>query len=84
MTTTSSSRWPPTTPAPGAWSDTDAVPPYRETRDYVRKITAAAGSTAPQRESVIYRWTETVEGRTRTRYSNVPPKDQPYEIVGKR
>lgn len=69
---------------PGSVERYGRVPPYRETRDYVRKITAAAGSTAPKRESVIYRWTETFEGRTRTRYSNVPPKDQPYEIVGKR
>ena len=69
---------------PGSVERYGRVPPYRETRDYVRKITNAAGATAPPRQSVIYRWTETVDGKTRTRYSNVPPKDQPYEIAGKR
>jgi soluble lytic murein transglycosylase-like protein len=70
---------------PGSVERYGRVPPYRETRDYVKKITNAAGSAAAApRESIIYRWTETVDGRTRTRYSNVPPKDQPYDIVGKR
>ena len=68
---------------PGSVERYGAVPPYRETQNYVKKITTAASAAAP-RESIIYRWTEIVEGRPRNRYSNVPPKDQPYEIVGKR
>ena len=55
-------------------------PRLRE-EDHRRRRSARA---ATPRESVIYRWIEMVDGQTRTRYSNVPPKDQPYEIVGKR
>jgi soluble lytic murein transglycosylase-like protein len=69
---------------PGSVERYGAIPPYRETQNYVKKITTAAGAAAAPRESIIYRWTDIVEGRPRVRYSNVPPKDQPYEIVGKR
>lgn len=61
----------------------NAVPPFRETRDYVRKITGRAGGTAPP-PPVIYKWTEVVNGEPRVRYSNVPPRNQPFEIVGRR
>jgi soluble lytic murein transglycosylase-like protein len=70
---------------PGAVERYGAVPPYRETRTYVKKITSAAASASSAAPvTVIYRWTETVDGRSKTRYSNIPPKDVPYEIVGKR
>ena len=70
---------------PGSVERYGAIPPYRETQNYVKKITTAAGAAAAApRESIIYRWTEIVDGRPRARYSNVPPKDQPYEIAGKR
>lgn len=52
-----------------------AVPPYRETRDYVRRITrnAAGASVAPSRPSSrIYRWVEVIDGREVVRYSNRP------------
>jgi soluble lytic murein transglycosylase-like protein len=69
---------------PGAVERYGAVPPYRETRDYVKKITAAtAGAPAAAASAVIYRWTTLVDGREIKRYSNIPPKDLPYEIVGK-
>ncbi|MBP7779449.1 MAG: lytic transglycosylase domain-containing protein [Acidobacteria bacterium] len=50
------------------------VPPYRETRDYVRRITkgqAVAGAPAkvPTR---IYHWVEVVDGRAVVRYSDRP------------
>jgi soluble lytic murein transglycosylase-like protein len=61
----------------------NGVPPYRETRDYVRKITGATKNAAV-RETVIYRWIELVDGVPKVRYSNVPPRDVPYETVGKR
>ena len=63
-----------------------AVPPFRETRDYVKKIPGAASSikaTAP-RGPVIYKWVEVVNGRPRPRYSNIPPAEGEYEIVGRR
>ena len=68
---------------PGAVERYGAVPPYRETRDYVKKITRATGVAAATPSLVIYRWTTIVDGREVKRYSNIPPKDQPYEIVGK-
>jgi len=65
------------------------VPPFRETRDYVKKITqkpgigAMAASPAPV-DPVIYKWTEMVAGRPKVRYSNIPPNDIPFETVGRR
>jgi soluble lytic murein transglycosylase-like protein len=61
----------------------NAVPPFRETRDYVKKITAQSGRAAPP-EPIIYKWTELVDGQPQVRYSNVPPKGMAYEIVGRR
>lgn len=46
------------------------VPPYRETRTYVAKITKA---TARSRPSRIYRSVEVVDGREVVRYTNVKP-----------
>jgi soluble lytic murein transglycosylase-like protein len=67
---------------PGAVERYGAVPPYRETRDYVKKITGAT-SAAARPATVIYRWTALVDGREVKRYSNIPPKDLPFEIVGR-
>jgi hypothetical protein len=61
----------------------NAVPPFRETRDYVKKITSNAGSATPS-APVIYKWTEVVNGEPRVRYSNVRPAGVAYEVVGKR
>lgn len=49
-----------------------AVPPYRETRDYVRKITKNAAPAAAKPSTRIYRWVEVVDGRDVVRYSNRP------------
>lgn len=61
----------------------NAVPPFRETRDYVKKITANPGVAKPA-EPIMYRWTEIVNGQPKVRYSNVPPKDIAFEVVGRR
>jgi soluble lytic murein transglycosylase-like protein len=61
----------------------NVVPPFRETRDYVKKITGRTGATAPA-APVIYKWTEVIDGEPTVRYSNVRPKGVAYEIVGKR
>jgi soluble lytic murein transglycosylase-like protein len=63
----------------------NAVPPYRETQAYVKKITGtvSAAAAAPP-PAVIYKWTELINGRATVRYSNVPPEGIAYEIVGKR
>ncbi len=58
----------------------DAIPPYRETRQYVEKIRARSslytGGAAP-----IYKWTEVVDGVEVPRYSNVKPKAPGYQVV---
>ena len=47
------------------------VPPYRETRDYVKKIRTEAGARpAPTR---VYRIVEMKDGREVVRFTNVPP-----------
>jgi hypothetical protein len=63
-----------------------AVPPYRETRDYVKRITTAAPPVIvkPAPPVIIYKWVEQVNGRATNRYSNTPPKDIAYDVVVKR
>lgn len=57
------------------------VPPFKETRNYVKKITGAAPS-APS--NAIYKWMEVVDGKPVTRYSNKPPESGAYEVVSSR
>jgi len=49
----------------------NAVPPYRETRDYVKKIQNNAGGRRAA-ATRIYKTVEVVDGREVTRYSNTP------------
>jgi len=71
---------------PGSVEKYGAVPPYRETQEYVKKITSKPGVTVPVTPPppVMYRWMELVDGRPTTRYSNVAPRDGAAEVVGKR
>jgi soluble lytic murein transglycosylase-like protein len=56
-----------------------AVPPYRETRNYVAKIRNEAGARpAPTR---IYRVVELKDGREVVRYTNTPPKNAPDAVA---
>jgi soluble lytic murein transglycosylase-like protein len=49
------------------------VPPYRETRDYVARISEAAGQNRLQTPSTtIYRTVEVIDGREVVRYSDRP------------
>ena len=54
------------------------VPPYRETRDYVQRITrlkpgaTAVPAAAPKPATRISRWVEVVDGREVIRYSDRP------------
>jgi soluble lytic murein transglycosylase-like protein len=57
------------------------VPPYRETRDYVRKITKGQPPAAapPRPPTRIYRWVEVVDGREIVRYSDRPQPGPPAD-----
>jgi hypothetical protein len=59
------------------------IPPYRETRDYVRKVKGRTGGTlAAERAPVfVYKVVDVVDGRPIPRYSNVRPTSGPYEVV---
>lgn len=51
-----------------------AVPPYRETRDYVSRVNGLAGTAAAaSRRSRIYRVVETIDGREVVKYTDRPP-----------
>ena len=60
-----------------------AVPPYKETRDYVSKVNRIAGDTSKQRTSgtAIYRITEVVDGQETVRYSDRKPTTGTYEVM---
>ena len=63
-----------------------AIPPYRETRDYVRRIKDRTEVSVQARAHVprIYRVTEVIDGREVMRYTNVrPTDDSPYELVSR-
>ena len=55
-----------------------AVPPFKETRNYVNKITKAA---PPAPKNIIYKWVELVDGKPVTKLSNKPPATGSYQIV---
>lgn len=57
------------------------VPPFKETRNYVKKITGAAPAVPV---NSIYKWMELVNGKPITRYSNKPPESGAYELVTRR
>jgi soluble lytic murein transglycosylase-like protein len=59
------------------------VPPYQETRDYVRRIGLKAGTTtspAPPKFA-IYKTIEVVDGRAIPRYSNQRPESGSFDII---
>jgi soluble lytic murein transglycosylase-like protein len=60
----------------------ERVPPYRETREYVRKITSVTAiQVGPKR--VIYKIVELIDGREVPRYSDRRPPGS-YTVVGRR
>ena len=59
------------------------IPPYRETRDYVRKVGAAAGEAGPRRKLIIYKTIEIHEGRVVPRYSSERPSSGTFQIVSR-
>src|SRR5688572_5534539 len=61
------------------------IPPYRETRDYVRKVGAAAGEgpDAARKKLIIYKTIEILEGRAVPRYSSERPSSGSFQIVSR-
>jgi soluble lytic murein transglycosylase-like protein len=61
------------------------VPPYRETRDYVRKVGSVAGNAQLSARSgaklMIYKTIEILDGRAVPRYSTERPTAGTYEII---
>ena len=59
------------------------IPPFRETRDYVRKVGSAAGEAqfASTRKLRIYKTIEIVDGRVVPRYSSERPSSGSFEII---
>ena len=56
------------------------VPPFKETKNYVKKITGAA---PPKPVNIIYKWMELVDGKPVIKLSNKPPATGSYQIVGR-
>lgn len=60
------------------------IPPYRETRDYVKRVGAAAGR-APEarlaRGPVVYKSIQVIGTRAIPRYSSEPPPTGTYEVI---
>ena len=61
------------------------VPPYRETKDYVARVSEITDTGRPiqARGSVVYKSIEEINGREIVRYSDRKPTTGPYEVVGR-
>ena len=60
----------------------NAVPPYRETRDYVNKVSRLTDvQRATLKQRIVYKTFEIVDGRAIPRYSSRKPATGTYEIV---
>jgi len=57
------------------------VPPYRETRDYVKKVGAVDARQASLAKHRVYKSFEIVDGRAIPRYSTQKPATGTFEIV---
>jgi hypothetical protein len=65
-----------------------SVPPYPETRNYVKRISSMSPRPVPvpvpARKVVIYKTAETVDGHSVPRYSDRQPATGSYEVVSRR
>jgi soluble lytic murein transglycosylase-like protein len=61
-----------------------AVPPYRETKNYVAQIGQMTTRPVERRaNAVIYKVVEIVDGQPRVRYTDKRPATGAYEIIGR-
>jgi soluble lytic murein transglycosylase len=61
-----------------------AIPPYRETRDYVRKVkgrTGLSAGSATGPRTTIYRTVQVVEGREVVRFTDIRPASGEYTLA---
>jgi soluble lytic murein transglycosylase-like protein len=59
------------------------VPPYKETRNYVAKITGIQGNVRNGPSRRMYKVTEIVDGQPVVTYTNVKPASGTFEEVGR-
>ncbi|MCL4846485.1 MAG: lytic transglycosylase domain-containing protein [Acidobacteria bacterium] len=57
------------------------IPPYRETRDYVRRVRTRTDLEDAPARTAIYKTMEVVDGRLVPRYTDRRPASGPYEVV---
>ena len=61
------------------------IPAFRETREYVKKVSARAGRTPAVSlaggKLVVYKWLEVTNGRAVPKYSTTPPASGSYDVV---
>lgn len=60
------------------------VPPYRETQNYVRKISGIKGNSRPAPGMRIYKVTQIVDGQPTVRYTNTKPASGTFEELPNR
>jgi soluble lytic murein transglycosylase-like protein len=60
------------------------VPPYRETKNYVKQINHIAARPVPVRDKTIYKVTESIDGRLVVRYTDKKPPTGAYDVTASR
>jgi soluble lytic murein transglycosylase-like protein len=60
------------------------VPPYRETKNYVKQINHIAARPVALRDKTIYKVTETIDGRPVVRYTDKKPPVGAYDVTASR
>jgi soluble lytic murein transglycosylase-like protein len=59
------------------------VPPYRETREYVKKVGSATNVDRQTKKLAIYKTVDIVDGRPVARYSSEKPASGSYEVIAR-